>query len=122
MAENNFNIGNAGQLITGTFTVHGTNIGTQINHAPDTEAADLTKELEELIASLEPTIPDLNSAAGQEALKTATLQEIEKNISLKTRLIKGAKAGLITYIQESANRPIVKAVISAFQAAFPEKK
>ena len=42
----NFNIGNAGQIMTGTVTVHGDNIGTQINHAQDIEAAELAKEID----------------------------------------------------------------------------
>lgn len=117
----NFNIGSAGQIMTGNVTVQGDNIGTQNNYSQETEAAELAKEIDELLTSLEPTITDLPTPTGQEALKTAALQAVEK-IPLKTRLLKAIRAGGLKAIEELCNHPAAKIFVAAFSAAFPEKK
>jgi hypothetical protein len=105
-----------------TTTVHGDNIGTQINHAQDIEAAELAKEIDQLLTSLEPTIPNLASPTGQETLKEAAIQTLEQKITLKTRLTKALRAGTLKAIEELCNHPAAKIFVATFQAAFPEKK
>ena len=117
----NFNIGNAGQIMTGNVAIQGDNIGTIHNYGQDTEAAELAKEIDQLLTSLEPTIPNLPSPTGQEALKEAALQTVEK-IPLKTRLLRAIRAGGLKAIEELCNHPAAKIFVAAFSAAFPEKK
>lgn len=118
----NFNIGSAGQIMTGNVAIQGDNIGTQYNYGQDTEAADLAKEIDELLTSLEPTIPNLSSPTGQETLKEAALQTLEQKPTLKTRLLKALRAGGLKAIEELCNHPAAKIFVAAFSAAFPEKK
>ena len=118
----NFNIGNAGQIMTGNVAIQGDNIGTIHNYGQDTEAADLAKEIDQLLTSLEPTIPNLPSPTGQETLKEAALQTLKQKITLKTRLLKALRAGGLKAIEELCNHPAAKIFIAAFSAAFPEKK
>jgi len=118
----NFNIGNAGQIMTGNVAIQGDNIGTQNNYGQDTEAADLAKEIDRLLTSLEPTIPNLTTPTGQETLKAAALQTLEQKTTLKTRLLKALRAGGIKAIEELCNHPAAKIFVAAFSAAFPEKK
>lgn len=120
----NFNIGNAGQIMTGNVAIQGDNIGTIHNYGQDTEAADLAKEIDQLLTSLEPTIPNLASPTGQETLKEAALQTLDKDqkTTLKTRLINALRAGGLKAIEELCNHPAAKIFVAAFSAAFPEKK
>ena len=120
----NFNIGNAGQIMTGNVAIQGDNIGTIHNYGQDPEAADLAKEIDQLLTSLEPTIPNLASPTGQETLKEAALQTLDKDqkTTLKTRLINALRAGGLKAIEELCNHPAAKIFVAAFSAAFPEKK
>lgn len=102
-------------------TVQGDYIEKQINNSQDPETAELAKEIDELLTSLEPTIPNLPTPAGQETLKAAALQAVEK-IPLKTRLLKAIRAGGLKAIEELCNHPAAKIFVAAFSAAFPEKK
>ena len=115
--------GNFQDFIAGnkTTTVHGDYIEKQHNYGQTPEAADLAKEIDQLLTSLEPTIPNLTSPTGQEALKEAALQTVEK-IPLKTRLLRAIRAGGLKAIEELCNHPAAKIFVAAFSAAFPEKK
>jgi len=55
--------------MTGNVAIQGDNIGTQNNYGQDTKAAELAKEIDQLLTSLEPTIANLASPTGQETLK-----------------------------------------------------
>ena len=103
-------------------TAHRDYIEQQINNGQDPEAADLAKEIDELLTSLEPTIPNLASPTGQETLKEAALQTLEQKTTLKTRLLKALRAGGLKAIEELCNHPAAKIFVAAFSAAFPEKK
>ena len=105
-------------------TAHRDYIEQQINNGQDTEAADLAKEIDQLLTSLEPTIPNLASPTGQETLKEAALQTLDKDqkTTLKTRLINALRAGGLKAIEELCNHPAAKIFVAAFSAAFPEKK
>ncbi len=105
-----------------TTTVHGDYIEKQHNYGQTPEAADLAKEIDELLTSLEPTIPNLASPTGQETLKQAALQTLDQKITLKTRLLKALSAGGLKAIEELCNHPAAKIFVASFQAAFPEKK
>jgi len=102
-------------------TVHG-DYKEQINNSQNPEAADLAKEIDQLLTSLEPTIPNLTTPTGQETLKAAALQTLEQKTTLKTRLLKALRAGGLKAIEELCNHPAAKIFVAAFSAAFPEKK
>lgn len=95
-------------------------IDTQNNYygnAPD--AASLAQELDELLQSLETTVPDASSDAGKAAVKDKALQEINQKPLLKQRLLAALKAGSIKAVEEFCKHPIASILLEAFKAAFP---
>jgi hypothetical protein len=86
------------------------------------DAAQLAQDLDELLHSLESTVADVNSETGKSAVKNKALQEIEKKLVLKQRLLAALKAGSIKAVEEFCKHPVASVLLEAFKAAFPNEK
>lgn len=98
-------------------------IDTQNNYYGDApDPAALAQELDELLQSLEATVPNASSETGQAVVKDKALQEIEKKPALKQRLLAALKAGSIKAVEEFCKHPIASVLLAAFKAAFLDQK
>jgi len=112
-----------GQVITGDQTIYGDNIGTQNNYhstAPDIEK--LATELDDLLQTIEPQIPEPTTPTGKEQLITAAITAIENKPSLKDRLAAALQAGTFEAIKQFTKNPYVEIVLAAFKAALEAKQ
>lgn len=98
-------------------------IDTQNNYYGDApDEAELAKELDELLQSLEPTVSDPDSETGKAAVKDKAMQEIEKKPVLKQKLLAALKAGSIKAVEEFCKHPVASVLLAAVKAAFPDEK
>ena len=98
-------------------------IDSQNNYYGDApDAAGLAQELDELLQSLEPTVPNASSETGKALVKDKAMQAIEKKPVLKQRLLAAVKAGSLKAVEEFCKHPVASILLEAFKAAFSDEK
>lgn len=100
-----------GNKIEGDY-IEGDKIGTQINSSPNLAQAAL--EIQELLDTLSDTY-NPSTSNGQEKIKTAAIESIEQNPTLKARIVNAVKEGSYTALEEAIDRPVVKILMATFK-------
>jgi GTPase SAR1 family protein len=99
-----------GQVIIGTQTVAGDNIGIQNNnYSPNLSQA--AKEIKELLDELSEEY-NPNTEKGQNLIKDEAVKAIKENPKLQDRILKALKEGSVTALEEAINHPVAKILIS----------
>ncbi|NJO21241.1 MAG: hypothetical protein HC838_16015 [Spirulinaceae cyanobacterium RM2_2_10] len=89
--------------------VMGDKIGTQINHSQDLAQAarDIKNLLDQLSQDFDSTTP-----AGQAQIGAKVIEAMEKDPTLKARVVNALKEGGTTLIVEAVQHPAVKPVVA----------
>jgi internalin A len=106
--NSNFNAP-VGQVIIGTQTVAGDNIGIQNNYSPN--LAQAAKEIKELLDQLSEEY-NPNTEKGQNLIKDEAVKVIKENPKLQDRIFQALKEGSVTALEEAINHPVAKVVIA----------
>jgi small GTP-binding protein len=102
-----------GQVIIGTQTVAGDNIGIQNNYSPN--LAQAAKEIKELLDQLSEEY-NPNTEKGQNLIKDEAVKVIKENPKLQDRIFKALKEGSVTALEEAINHPVAKVVIATVKS------
>ena len=98
-----------GQVIIGTQTVAGNNIGTQNNYSSNLSQA--AKEIKELLDQLSDEY-NPNTEKGQNSIKNEALKVIKNDSTLQQKIVNALKEGGITALEEAINHPVAKILIA----------
>ena len=98
-----------GQVIIGTQTVAGDNIGIQNNYSPN--LAQAAKEIKELLDQLSEEY-NPNTEKGQNSIKNEALKVIKSDSTLQQKIVNALKEGSVTTLEEAINHPVAKVVIA----------
>ena len=98
-----------GQVIIGTQTVAGDNIGIQNNYSPNLSQA--AKEIKELLDQLSEE-DNPNTEKGQNLIKDEAVNAIKKDSTLQQKIVNALKEGSVTALEEAINHPVAKIVIA----------
>ncbi len=98
-----------GQVIIGTQTVAGNNIGTQNNYSSNLSQA--AKEIKELLDQLSEEY-NPNTEKGQNSIKNEALKVIKNDSTLQQKIVNALKEGGITALEEAINHPVAKILIA----------
>jgi internalin A len=99
-----------GQVIIGTQTVAGDNIGTQNNYSSNLSQA--AKEIKELLDQLSEEY-NPNTEKGQNSIKNEALKIIKNDSTLQQKIVNALKEGGVTTLEEAINHPLAKILIAA---------
>ena len=89
--------------------VYSDNIGTQTDNR---NLAQATRDLKELFAEFDQTY-DKNTPVGQTMITAKTIEAVEKNPTVKKRLINAVKEGGAAALESAIEHPAVKPVVAA---------
>lgn len=89
--------------------VMGDKIGTQINHSQD--LAQAAREIKALLDQFSQDY-DSSTPAGQAQIGAKVIEEMEKDPTLKARIVNALKEGGTTLIVEAVEHPAVKPVVA----------
>ncbi|NJL90624.1 MAG: hypothetical protein HC916_13185 [Coleofasciculaceae cyanobacterium SM2_1_6] len=98
--------------------VMGDKIGTQINNSQN--LAQAAQEIKELLDQLD-TEYDRTTPTGQAMITAKVVEAIDKNPTLKTRVVNGLKEGGLTALEVAIDHPAGK-VIAATVKGFTDAK
>ena len=87
----------------------GDKIGTQINNSQN--LAEAAKEIKELLNQLD-TEYDRTTPTGQSMITAKVVEAIDKNPTLKTRVVNGLKEGGLTALEELVDHPVIKPLVA----------
>jgi hypothetical protein len=98
--------------------VHGDKIGTQINHSQNlTEAA---QEIKQLLEQLDQDY-DRTTPTGQAMIGAKAVEAIDKNPTLKARVVNALKEGGTTALESAIDHPAVKPVVAMLKGFMDAK-
>jgi hypothetical protein len=84
-------------------------IGTQINHSQN--LAQAAQEIKALLTQLDQDY-DRNTPTGQAMISAKAIESIEKNPTLKARVVNALKEGGTTALESAIDHPAVKPVVA----------
>ncbi len=90
----------------------GDKIGTQINHSQD--LAQAARDIKTLLDQLSQDY-DSSTAAGQAQIGAQVIAEMEKDPTLKARIVNALKEGGTTLLVEAVEHPAVKPVVATIK-------
>ena len=89
--------------------IMGDKIGTQINNSQN--LAQAAQDIQDLLNHLDQTY-DRTTPTGQALISAKAIESIEKNPTLKARIINALKEGGTTALEEAIDHPAVKPVVA----------
>jgi hypothetical protein len=89
--------------------VMGNKIGTQINNSQN--LAQAAEDIKELLDQLDNDY-DSSSPSGQAMIGAKTVEAIERNPTLKARVVNALKEGGTTALEEAIDHPAVKPIVA----------
>jgi hypothetical protein len=89
--------------------IAGNKIGTQINHSQSLPQA--AQEIKDLLSQLDKNY-DNSTPTGQAMISASAIASIEKNPTLKARIINALKEGSSTALEEAIDHPAVKPLLA----------
>jgi hypothetical protein len=89
--------------------VMGNKIGTQINHSQN--LAQAAQDIRDLLQQLDQDY-DRTTPTGQAMISAKAIEAIEKNPTLKARVLNALKEGGATALEEAIDHPAVKPVVA----------
>jgi len=84
-------------------------IGTQINNSQN--LAQAAKDIKELLTQIDKDY-DSSTPTGQAMISAKAIESIEKNPTLKARVVNALKEGGTTALEVAVDRPAVKPVVA----------
>ncbi|MEB3233730.1 MAG: hypothetical protein VKJ64_22165 [Leptolyngbyaceae bacterium] len=85
-----------------------------VNQAPNRTLAETAKEIQDLLVQLDQTY-DHTSPIGRMEMVTEMMKSVDKNPTLKARVINALKEGGTTALEEAIEHPAVKPVVAALK-------
>ncbi|NES67597.1 MAG: winged helix-turn-helix transcriptional regulator [Okeania sp. SIO2D1] len=85
-----------------------------INEAEQQNLTEITAQIQQMIEQLEGTY-STETITGRMQLATEVVTRVEKNPTLKDKIVRAVKAGMIAAIEKSLNHPVASFLAAAFR-------